>query len=152
MTANIIELAKEMRATYERGREEGVGLFIGSFRFPLSGSEGASRYFAYMVMTRYPECRVRLVKGYDQLRLEQHFWVVVDDRVYDLASDRFDGMSAPVMGESDTPLSARFSERRFIDGDAIFENWHPGERFQKARVLRYINHRLAQPHLHLVKG
>ncbi|USD39496.1 hypothetical protein [Ferrimonas sp. SCSIO 43195] len=151
MKSELIELANEMRSIFEQARKECVALFVGSFRFPNRGCEGACRYFAHRVMTQYPECRVSVVEGYDRRSDERHFWVVVDDRVYDLTCDRFEGVSAPILGEQDTPLSQRFKELKFIEGGAIFDNWNPGERFQKARVLRYIHYKSAQPHLYLVK-
>jgi len=144
MKSEIVELAKKIRSIYEQGAAEGFSLFMGSFQFPKNSCEGASRVFAHIVTRRYPSCKVHVVEGYDQPVDDRHYWVLIDDLAYDLTCDQFSGFSAPILGECSNPLIKKYSDLELFDGEDIFQNWSPGERYDKLETLGYVEHYLGQ--------
>ena len=142
MKNEIVELAQKIRLIYEKANFEGFSLFMGSFQFPKNSCEGASRVFAYVVNKCYPSCNVQVVEGYDFPTNERHYWVQIDGLIYDLTCDQFSGFSSPIIGESKTPLSKKYNNLEFFEGEDIFQNWSPGGRYDKLKTLGYVEHYL----------
>ncbi|OEE65881.1 hypothetical protein A1OO_08715 [Enterovibrio norvegicus FF-33] len=143
MKHEIVQLAQRIRSIYEKASHEDFSLFMGSFEFPKNSCEGASRVFAHIVKSKHPECDVKVIEGYDYPNDERHYWVVVNELIYDLTSDQFDEFSVPLFGVNYTPLSEKFSDLEFIINEDIFHNWSPGGRYDKNQTLDYVEHHLA---------
>ena len=115
-------------------------LFPGSFQFPKDSCEGASRVFAHIAGLSFPQCKVELIEGYDFPNNERHYWVLVDNMVYDLTCDQFDGFTKPILGESGTPLSTKYCDLEVHSGDDIYQNWNPGGRYDKIAAVGFVEH------------
>ncbi|PMH42616.1 hypothetical protein BCU68_13530 [Vibrio sp. 10N.286.49.B3] len=143
MKNTIIDLALKVRSVYEQGSREKFNLFSYSFQFPKNSCEGASRVFAHLVSIHIPNSKVAVVEGYDHPNDDRHYWVLVDDLIYDLTCDQFNGFTSPILGENTNPLSKKYSDLDIIKGDDIFVNWTPGGRYDKSETIGYIEHHLA---------
>jgi hypothetical protein len=143
MKSEIGDLGRKIRSIYEHGATEGFSLFMGSFQFPKNSCEGASRVFAHIVSNRYPSCKVNLVEGYDHQNDDRHYWVLVDDLVYDLTCDQFNGYTNTIIGDTSNPLIKKYSELELFKGADIFKNWNPSGRYDKLATLGYVEQHLA---------
>lgn len=144
MKTEVIELAEKVRSIYEKASQEDFSLFMGSYEFPKNSCEGASRVFAHIVKQTYPSCDVRVIEGYDYDNHEWHYWAEIDGLIYDLTSDQFDGFSNPLLGTNENRLSEQFSQLTLIINEQIFDNWGPGERYDKHQALGYVQDHLAR--------
>ena len=142
MKNEVIELAIKIRSIYEQGSSEEFSLFMGSFQFPKNSCEGASRVFAHIITTRFPDCNIHVVEGYDYPNDDRHYWVQIDDLIYDLTCDQFNISPKIILGERTTPLITKYNDLEFISGRDIFENWSPGGRYNKLDTLGYVEYHL----------
>ncbi len=143
MKREIDELGRKIRSIYEHGASEDFPLFMGSSQFPKNSCEGASIVFAHIVSNRYPSCKVELVEGYDHQNDDRHYWVLVDDLVYDLTCDQFNGFSNTIIGGTSNPLTKGYSDLKIFKGADVFQNWNPGESYDKLSTLEYVEHHLS---------
>ena len=132
MKNDVVCLAKKVRAIYEHGLKVKFDLFPGSFQFPKDSCEGASRVFAHIAGLSFPQCKVELIEGYDFPNNERHYWVLVDNMVYDLTCDQFDGFTKPILGESGTPFSTNLDSHHLITRKAA-----PRPEFGKVPVVSW---------------
>lgn len=75
--------------------------------FPKNSAEGSSVYLAFLASEKYPTLPIDVVYASNQAG-EQHYWVEVNGQIYDITADQFEGITAPIYGESTSPLQQRF--------------------------------------------
>lgn len=142
MDYNIIELAKHIRAIYEKAKEDKFYLFMGSFQFPKNSCEGSSRIFAYIVQNLYLDADVKIIKGYCYSKNEYHYWTLVNGLVYDLTCDQFEDFNSVILGEERTSLSEEFNDTEIFTEENIFDNWNLGSEYDKFQTIDYVEKHL----------
>ncbi|MGZ5600882.1 MAG: hypothetical protein ACXWFX_09830, partial [Methylobacter sp.] len=93
---NIVEFAKIIRSNYEKQREElGIPFFQ---EFPENCCEGASFFFGHIAQDMFPNETIEIVKGYRfyDKRDEYHYWVEINDVIFDLTADQFNNVDSPI--------------------------------------------------------
>lgn len=142
MNYEVLELAEQIRAIYEKSKEDKFPLFMGSFQFPKNSCEGASRVFGYLVKNLHLNADVQVIKGYCYSKNEYHYWTLVNELVYDLTCDQFDEFSSVILGEERTPLSEEFNNTEIFIGENIFDNWWLGGDYDKFQTIEYVEKHL----------
>lgn len=142
MNSNILELAEQVRAIYEKGKEDKFSLFMGSFQFPRNSCEGSSRIFGHIVKKLYSDADVQVIKGYCYSKNEYHYWTLVNGLVYDLTCDQFKGFTSVILGEERTPLLEYFNDIEIFTGVNIFDKWTLGGEYDKLQTLEYVERHL----------
>ena len=148
----IEQLARSTRSVFELHYESLTGLpFFTSF--PLNCCQGASVVFGMLVKLLPTQHTVTVVKGDTRDRRESHYWLEIDELVYDLTLDqfqeslgnRFDGIDTPLYGVAKHPLQMYFlpAERHSaVLAFSIFCQKHANlERVDTA--LQFVRHELA---------
>jgi len=138
MNYEILELAKQVRAIYDKSRREKFPLFIGSLQFPRNSCERASRVFGHLVKNIHPNADVKIVAGYCYSKNEYHYWALVNELVYDLTCDQFNGFSSIILGEERTLLSEEFNSIEIFTGENVFDNWYLGGDYDKIKTIEYV--------------
>lgn len=138
MNYEILELAEQVRAIYEKSREDKFPLFMGSLQFPKNSCEGSSRVFGYLVKNLHLEADVQIIEGYCYSKNEYHYWALVNGLVYDLTCDQFKGFTSIILGEERTPLSEKFNDIEVFTGEDIFDKWNPGSEYDKFQTIEYV--------------
>ena len=59
-------------------------------------------------MEKYPERTVEVVHGKSNYPCEHHFWVEVDNIIYDITADQFDEIKFPIYGYKKHPMADHF--------------------------------------------
>ena len=142
MNYEILELAEQVRAIYEKSKEDKFPLFMGSLQFPKNSCEGSSRVFGHFVKNLHSEADVKIVQGYCYSKNEYHYWTLVNKLVYDLTCDQFKGCTSIILGEEGTPLSEKFNDIVKFTGEDIFDKWSPGGEYDKFQTIEYVEKHL----------
>ena len=79
-------------------------------RFPDGSCETSSLLLSKVLIEEFPEKKVLFVKGTDTIKYEMHFWVEVEDYIFDITADQFAGIKEPLWGKSSNRISERFDE------------------------------------------
>ncbi len=107
----MIKFAQLLRALFETHKNSVDFPFFEDF--PKNSAEGASVYLAFMASEKYPTLPIDVVYASNDVG-DRHYWVEVNGQIYDITADQFEGITAPIYGESTSPLQERFpqSERK----------------------------------------
>jgi hypothetical protein len=106
----IARSARRLIAFLETNRTAAAFRFPFSSSFPRNCCEGVSMIFSLLLEERYGLKDVAIVRGTDPHRLDHHFWVRADGRVYDLTAHQFHGCRT-VLGGADTRVAERFTDQ-----------------------------------------
>jgi hypothetical protein len=97
----LIKLAKSLRTIFEeRHKELDIPFF---YNFPKNSCEGASMFFGHIAKVMCPEMNISIVKGFRVFEEDDegyHFWVEINNRIFDLTSDQFDEAKEPIINEN----------------------------------------------------
>lgn len=107
---NITASAERLLAFLNLNRVKVIFEFPFFYSFPYNACESVSVIFAFLVEERYGVRDTAIIRGTDPERYEQHFWVRVRGRIYDLTAQQFRGRR-PVLGAIATPVAMRFDEQ-----------------------------------------
>ena len=123
---HLVDIAKKFRNIYE---VEKGNLELPCFRdFPKNCCEGASNFFAFYLMDKFPHKDVQVVHGTNEDNSENHFWVEVDGLIYDLTVDQFEEVDVPIYGVKSHPMSFLFPSTSEVPASCSFilyaENVH----------------------------
>lgn len=101
----MIKFAQLLRALFETHKNSIDLPFFHDF--PKNSAEGASVYLAFLASEKYPTLPIDVVYASNQAG-ERHHWVEVNGQIYDITADQFEGITAPIYGESTSPLQQSF--------------------------------------------
>lgn len=104
---SLDDIAKQFRATFETEHDNIKLPFFDAF--PRNCCEGASSFLAFYLMDKFPKKEVYVIHGKSSDGYENHYWVEVDDLIYDLTADQFDEIDEPIYGAKYHPMSSLFS-------------------------------------------
>ena len=104
-------------------------------KFPCDCCEIVSYIFAKIIYDKYPASQILIVEARD-IKDEIHFWVNVNDYVYDLTSHQFSSCSRPIIGATENPLSSQFSNIKIVTFLIAFKNY---DLTQKSKFIDSIN-------------
>ncbi|AXF77165.1 hypothetical protein LU604_03510 [Erwinia tracheiphila] len=117
MKETAVQFAKDLRLVFENTHNEldeiGIPFF---YSFPKNSCQGASVYLSLFLTWIFPDASISVVKGSNRKRDEHHYWVELNNEVYDLTNDQFDdwlgeryhGLDLPVYAEKKHPLRNYF--------------------------------------------
>jgi hypothetical protein len=87
----MIKISKRIRELFETGSFD----LPGFHSFPTNSCEGAALFLGKALKDRFPDDEVHYVTGEDESGAK-HFWVEVNDSVYDITADQFTEFQNPV--------------------------------------------------------
>lgn len=102
-----IELyAQRLRMFFEKEKETiGLPFF---YSFPKNACEGSSCILGLLLMEKYPNLTVEIIHGYSEEPCEHHYWVEVENIIYDITADQFDEIESPIYGVVKHPMGQHF--------------------------------------------
>lgn len=121
MKETAVQFAKDLRLVFENTHNEldeiGIPFF---YSFPKNSCQGASVYLSLFLTWIFPDASISVVKGSNRKRDEHHYWVELNNEVYDLTNDQFDdwlgeryhGLDLPVYAEKNTHCEITFSTKK----------------------------------------
>jgi len=77
--------------------------------FPRNCCESASMILGVIFDRCYPDKQIQLIESKAIFEQGMHFWIEVDELVYDITCDQFSRFSGPIIGGSRSSLSHYFS-------------------------------------------
>lgn len=112
----VEQLGKAVRDVFEKHHDkldDGLPFF---YSFPLNCCQGASVVFGLLVVDLLGKQNVTVIKGTTRNRQVSHYWLEIDEQVYDLTLDqfkdtlgsRFEGIDLPLYGAEKHPLRLHF--------------------------------------------
>lgn len=113
----VTKLAKDLRIVLSDNSDylsdAGVPFFG---MFPENCCHGASVFFGMLLSHFLPRNSIRVTRGSTRNRMYHHFWVEVNEKVFDLTIDQFYGnlgsryskIESPIYGEDKHPLRKYF--------------------------------------------
>lgn len=129
----ITEIAYKIReALIEEGALDTLGSPIDSeskripflHNFPKDCCEHASYLLGAVIKELYPDISVLLVSG--KYKNINHFWLQVDNLLYDLTIDQFPGVSVPLIGAyGNNQHTTSINTSNIVDS---FSNWDQGNK------------------------
>lgn len=103
----MISTSQKIRKLFELARGNiDLPYFSG---FPMNACEGASLFLGAILKERFPSSHIEYLKGYDE-NGAIHFWLEIDDLVFDITADQFSEIEFPLFGVAHQPLVAIYSD------------------------------------------
>jgi len=133
---NINKDAINLRAAFLHYKDELNLPYLHSF--PQNSCQIASYLFAKIMHDKYPASNIRIIEGTDYKNAESHCWVLVDGYVYDLTSDQFDGIDAPLIGAIENILAARFTIAKSSPLQDFLNGSHLGSEAQQLNAIHLL--------------
>lgn len=111
---NITNLARTFRNAIEISDIEEILPFFSSF--PWNCCEHTAVLFGFYSKLIYPNLKVEVIRGCsDSINgIEYHLWLELNNRIFDLTIDQFDGYSEPIYCAKNNPISDEFIEDKRI--------------------------------------
>jgi len=106
--------------------------------FPTNCCESASIFLGKFLADRYPNSAVLIVIGTNSAS-EQHFWVEINDLVFDITADQYKNISAPIYGKKTHPLEKTFTKTIKILAEEAFQQFDLASDDYKIEVINNIN-------------
>jgi len=77
--------------------------------FPTNACEGASLFLGAILKEKFATSHIEYLKGYDE-NGAIHFWLEVDDLVFDITADQFPEIESPLFGATHQSLADIYSD------------------------------------------
>lgn len=133
---SCLSLALDIRAVFERDHQMLNDLsFPFFFQFPKDSCQSASIFFGTCLQQLFPSVVVKIVRGTTRGDdVYHHYWVEVDNKIYDLTLDQFEpwlgskfkGVSKPIYSEKKHPLAKFFFYKQRYDITYAFVDFITG--------------------------
>lgn len=124
MYYTVDQLAKDLRRVFEQHHEQLNEMGCPFFSmFPENCCQGASIMLGMLAEFFIPTCSVVIIKGCTRgFGTNYHYWLTIDDRVYDLTLDqfqstlgnKFDQLRRPLFSSAKHPLRMHFFHKNRV--------------------------------------
>ena len=117
MNTVAIKIAKDLRTIFDKNHDHLNDLGLPFFySFPTNSCQGASVLLAYYFYRLFPEANTQVVLGSNRKRDENHYWVELDGKTFDITldqcqswlGDKYIDISKPIYESSKHPLRNYF--------------------------------------------
>jgi hypothetical protein len=124
----VEQLGKAVRDVFEKHHDKLDDRLPFFYSFPLNCCQGASVVFGLLVVDLLGKQNVTVIKGTTRNRQVSHYWLEIDELVYDLTLDqfkdslggRFEGIDSPLYGAEKHPLRLHFFYKERVSVSLAF--------------------------------
>lgn len=74
------------------------------WQFPRNCCEISSLVLGMLLSIEFPDKYIFFIQGSSEIRTEHHFWVEIDDEVFDITANQFDEIEKPIYGGQAHPV------------------------------------------------
>jgi hypothetical protein len=130
--ADLDRSAHALLGFLERNQKERIFDYRFGHSYPKNSCESVSLILTYLLEEKYQLDTVTIIQGTRRDVDEHHYWVIVDDLIYDLTVHQFPGQSPIIGGQTHTPFLDEFPDREiergrnFVDRASVIAAYRAG--------------------------